>query len=48
MIDYIYVKGYDAINGYIDNTVYDNIKCQNNTFKKYGSDHYPVIATIQN
>jgi endonuclease/exonuclease/phosphatase family metal-dependent hydrolase len=48
MIDYIYVKGYDAINGYIDNTVYDNIKCRNNTFKKYGSDHYPVIATIQN
>jgi endonuclease/exonuclease/phosphatase family metal-dependent hydrolase len=47
MIDYIYVKGYDVINGHIDNTVYNNIKCHNDTFKKYGSDHYPVIATIQ-
>ena len=47
MIDYIYVRGFTVKSGDVDNVpVKDKKNCFVKTIKKYGSDHYPVIAHI--
>ena len=47
MIDYIYVRNFKIKSGDVDNIpVKDKKNCFVKTIKKYGSDHYPVIATL--
>ena len=48
MIDYIYVKGFKKIisNVYNEPTKCTAATCYISTIKKYGTDHYPIYATI--